>query len=73
MLFEIVKEFLRQTGSTPFVGQCIVMEDFKEWQKKRDEERGLDFDEVLQELINMYLSSFHSICLSLNVSSLGKL
>ena len=55
------------------MGQCIVMEDFKEWQKKRDEERGLDFDEVLQELINMYLSSFHSICLSLNVSSLGKL
>ena len=55
MLFEIVKEFLRQTGSTPFVGQCIVMEDFKEWQKKQDERRGLDFDEVIYKLINMFI------------------
>ena len=55
MLFDIVKQFLLENGSTPFVGQSFSMEEFKEWQKKRDEERGNDFDEVIQELINMFI------------------
>ena len=36
------------------MGQAIIMEDFKEWQKKKDEERGEEFEEVI----------LYSICLS---------
>ena len=64
LLFELVKRFLHEDGSTLFVGQSIVMEDFKEWQKKQDEERGQEFEEVIQECINMY---FCKVAISLAI------
>ena len=65
MLFEIVKAFLKEQGGTPFVGQSIVIEEFMAWWKKNDEEKGNEFDEVIQQFINMFICN--ALCCYPNV------